>query len=204
MVECLINELSDRKYDLIIEGTLRTAQTPLNTCNLLKSKGYSVELSIMAVSKEVSWQGTIQRYEKMKLKGQTPRATPKESHDVVVNNIVQNLDELYKLHKFDNITLYNRNQERLYNMQDTPSVNPALILSNVVHGKNILKDKKTLSWDSFKQSDDVDDENIIENSYKIEGCTSINQKVNRPKSNEHNHDNNIYKDVDKPKKMTKL
>lgn len=206
MVERLINELSNRKYDLIIEGTLRTAQTPLNTCNLLKSKGYSVELSIMAVSKEVSWQGTIQRYEKMKLKGQTPRATPKESHDVVVNNIVQNLDELYKLNKFDNITLYNRNQECLYSMQDTSNVNPAPILSNIVHGKNILEEKKsnTLSWDSFNQADETHNENVVKNPYKVEGCTPVSQKVDRSTPNEVNHDNSISKDIDKPKKTTKL
>lgn len=206
MVECLIDKLSSKKYNLLIEGTLRTTGTPLNTYNLLKSKGYSVELSVMAVSKEVSWQGTINRFNEMQSMGLTPRATPKESHDVVVNNIVQNLDELYKLNKFDNITLYNRNQECLYSMQDTPNVNPAPILSNIVHGKNILEEKKsnTLSWDSFNQADETHNENVVKNPYKVEGCTPVSQKVDRSTPNEVKHDNSISKDIEKPKKTTKL
>ena len=34
MVECLIDKLSSKKYNLLIEGTLRTTGTPLNTYNI--------------------------------------------------------------------------------------------------------------------------------------------------------------------------
>ena len=37
VVERLISDLSDMKYNLIIEGTLRTADVPLNTCLLYTS-----------------------------------------------------------------------------------------------------------------------------------------------------------------------
>lgn len=36
MTEVLIKELSDKNYNLIIEGTLRTSEVPLNTAKLLK------------------------------------------------------------------------------------------------------------------------------------------------------------------------
>lgn len=52
VVEKLISDLSDMKYSLVIEGTLRTAEIPLNTCRMLKNKGYSVELHIISVKKK--------------------------------------------------------------------------------------------------------------------------------------------------------
>lgn len=39
MTEALIDKLSDNKYGLIIEGTLRTSEIPLKTKNLLEGKG---------------------------------------------------------------------------------------------------------------------------------------------------------------------
>ena len=61
VVEKLISDLSDMKYNLVIEGTLRTAEIPLNTCRMLKNKGYSVELHIISVKKEISYESTIYR-----------------------------------------------------------------------------------------------------------------------------------------------
>lgn len=61
-----------------------------------------------------------------------------------------------------------------------------------------------LSWDSFNQADETHNENVVKNPYKVEGCTPISQKVDRPTPNEVKHDNNISKDIDKPKKTTKL
>ena len=55
VTEQLISELSEEKYNLIIEGTLRTAETPINTCQMLKDKGYRVELHVIAVKKEISF-----------------------------------------------------------------------------------------------------------------------------------------------------
>lgn len=135
VVETLIDKLSEEKYNLIIEGTLRRAEVPINTCNMLKAKGYKTELSVMAVSAEVSWQGTLDRYNKMLEKGLTPRATPKESHDIVVENIAKNVGVIFKEKCFDNITLYNREKECLYDMKNTPDLNPSSILHKVVNEK---------------------------------------------------------------------
>ena len=51
MVSSLINRLSSEKYNLIIEGTCRNVNVPLNTCNELKQKGYHVELAVMCTDK---------------------------------------------------------------------------------------------------------------------------------------------------------
>lgn len=54
----------------------------------------------------------------MKQIGTIPRSTPKEHHDLVVNNIIENLDYIYKLKIFDNIEIYNRENENLYNYKN--------------------------------------------------------------------------------------
>lgn len=77
VTERLIDELSGEKNNLIIEGTLRTSAVPLKTAELLKSKGYQVELAVLAVPPILSYVGTIERYEKMKEIGTTPRMTTK-------------------------------------------------------------------------------------------------------------------------------
>ena len=49
MVEAIVDALSIMGYNLIIEGTLRTSEVPLKTARLLRDRGYSVSLALMAV-----------------------------------------------------------------------------------------------------------------------------------------------------------
>lgn len=114
VTERLIDELSEKKYNLIIEGTLRTAEVPLKTCLNLKQKGYSVELNIIAVKKAISYESTLLRYEVALSEGDTPRATAKAHHDMVADAIVDNLDAIEKAGAFDAIKLFNRNGDCLY------------------------------------------------------------------------------------------
>ena len=52
MVESLVTELSHLGYNLLIEGTLRTIDVPKETAQHLKSKGYEVQLVIIATKPE--------------------------------------------------------------------------------------------------------------------------------------------------------
>jgi len=128
VVERLISDLSDRKYNLSIEGTLRTTEAPLKTCQLLKEKGYNVQLFVMAVNKELSWQGTINRYKEMESLGMIPRATSMENHDYTVKVLPENLYEIFKSGKFDRITLYDRALNCLYDSKITPDLSPKSII----------------------------------------------------------------------------
>lgn len=136
VTERLIDELSREKYNLIIEGTLRTSAVPLMTAELLKSRGYNVELAVMAVPPILSYVGTIERYERMKEIGTTPRMTTKMQHDNTVNSIVNSIRDVYATGVFDDILLYNRKSECLYCRKNTPEVNPGDILVRE-HGRNI-------------------------------------------------------------------
>ena len=142
MTEGLIERLSDKGYNLIVEGTLRTTDAPQRTCELLKSKGYTVELSVMAVDKAVSWQGTINRYEAMKREGKVPRATPKEHHDLVVSQIPRNIGKLYDLNIFDRISMYDRTGACLYDSK-VHDFNPLNLMKYIVNGEKYEVDSKT-------------------------------------------------------------
>ena len=136
VVERLISDLSDGKFNLSIEGTLRTAEVPLKTCRILKEKGYIVELSVMAVSKELSWQGTISRYKEMESLGMIPRTTSRENHDYIVKVIPENLHEIFRSGEFHRITLYDRALNCLYDSKITPDLSPQAIILAALQEKD--------------------------------------------------------------------
>lgn len=114
MVEELVDQLSRLKYNLVVEGTLRTADVPLGTAQLLRERGYGVSLALMAVKPEISLLSCQLRYEEMRIAGTTPRATDPEHHRRIVDQIVSNLSVLEGSGAFDGIELYGRSAARLY------------------------------------------------------------------------------------------
>ncbi len=114
MTEALIDALSSAKYNLIIEGTLRTSKVPMRTAELLCSRGYSVSLALMAVKPEISLVSCKLRFEQMRLAGTTPRATDPAHHNKIVRDIVDNLAVLESSGLFDQVFLYDRAGACLY------------------------------------------------------------------------------------------
>ncbi len=131
MTEVLIEELSQKSLNLIIEGTLRTVQVPEKTRTILEGKGYEVELDVLVIKPEISYLRTLKRYAEMKEAGTVPRMTSKEHHDLVVRGLVQNLSYLYAHHSFKEIRLFKEEKEQMkqiYSLREKPDVNPAGIL----------------------------------------------------------------------------
>lgn len=139
VVDLLIEELSNEKYNLIIESSLNTPYSALENGTKLPPKGYKVELQIMATPKQISWQGTIDRYNNVLKKGGIPRAVSKGFHDLVVNNICSSLAIVKESGLMNNILIYNRNEECLYDMKKDTTVNPCLLLSNIINGDSSEK-----------------------------------------------------------------
>ena len=116
MVEAVIDKLSSLKYNLIIEGTLRSAAVPINTAILLKSKGYTVNFCLIATKPELSYLTTQLRYlEMMIVDPLQARATPKDHHDGIVKSLVSNCNELEQSGLFESIQVYKRDLEQVYN-----------------------------------------------------------------------------------------
>ena len=89
------------------------------TVTKLQNRGYEANLYVMAVPRIESYLGTLARYEdQFSLSPRTARATTKEAHDVVVRQLPDNLDFLYKQRLFKEIRLYNRKGNKLYSSLD--------------------------------------------------------------------------------------
>lgn len=114
MTEALIDALSHIGYNLIIEGTLRTADVPMKTAALLRERGYAVSLALMAVKPEISLVSCQLRYEKMRIAGTTPRATDPAHHNKIIQQIVDNLAILEASGLFDSTYLYTRRRDCIF------------------------------------------------------------------------------------------
>lgn len=179
VTERLIEVLSDKKYNLCIEGTLRTTTVPINTCNLLKSKGYNVELDIMATKEKISYLSTQLRYYNFLSKGMIARATPKEHHDMVVKSICTNLNEIYNKKVFDDIKIFNRELEVIF---DNKNKNlPGDFLSEFyksTYSKNEIESLNNIIY-KLNQYTDLDYSKYLKNSPENEYAPKKNSLLNR-------------------------
>ena len=113
-IERLIKDLSDEGYNLVIEGTLRSPQVTINTCQTLKDKGYQTDLYIVAIDAVTSWNYTINRAELLKEMGDTPRLVPIDKYNYIVNNLVNSVDQIDSAGCFDSIHIVDRNSKIIY------------------------------------------------------------------------------------------
>jgi len=146
MVEYLLKEARKEKWNVILEGTLRKAELPIREAKDFKENGYSVELYVVAVKPEKSYLATLQRYEEMIVRCRIPRMTPKEHHDLVVNNIGNNLEIIYNSKAFDNIKLFDRENNLLYNYRENLDISPKNILE-----KEFYREWKIEEIKNFKE-----------------------------------------------------
>lgn len=131
VTERLIHALSDLHVNLVIEGTGRTVDVPKRTAELLVSKGYTVELAVIAVRPIVSLTSTLLRFYQMNERGTLPRATTMSAHDCVVDALPDNLDILCKLPCISRLTIWDRELSQLYDSQSV--LMPSSVLAAYWH-----------------------------------------------------------------------
>lgn len=125
MTERVIEKALREGYNISVEGTFRTTETPMRTLEKLREHGYETAVYIQTAPLEVSWQSTLERYHAMELLGETPRATPKEHHDLVVKLLPQNADAVFLSGKADVFKVYSREGlifDSRVQFQEMPSV----------------------------------------------------------------------------------
>ena len=123
----------EENFNMIIESPMKNSRTAFWVHDTLTPLGYTVEAHIMATPKEVSWQGTIDRFNEQLEKGEIPRYVPKEFHDMCAENITSALSEVYESGRMASIYIFNRQGEILYDKSITPSINPSSIVDGVVN-----------------------------------------------------------------------
>lgn len=141
-VEQLIDELSKEQYNLIIEGTLRDINIPKETAHMLNQRNYIVELYVVATDKELSWQSTINRGDKMKEGGEIPRYVDKAHHDQIVERLPETVGILAMDDLFFNVTVMNRAQEILYDKNQSPDINPVEVMEKSLEGEPVMSLKE--------------------------------------------------------------
>ena len=152
MVEALVDGLSRMKYNLIIEGTLRTAEAPTKTATLLRERGYGVSLALMAVKPDISLISCQIRYHEMRIAGTVPRAVDPKHHMTIVENIVSNLEMLENSGLFDSIALYDRAKTQLFPRNpETRKASEAL--HEILYGPWSSEEKLHYEWLKHRLND---------------------------------------------------
>lgn len=113
-IERLIGDLSDQGYNLIIEGTLRDPNVPINTCRTLVGKGYTADMYVIAVDARLSWQSTLGRANILFDLGCAPRLVPIDKYNLIVNNLPDNLQKIDDSGYFHSIHVIDRDYNVLY------------------------------------------------------------------------------------------
>ena len=113
-VERLIDDLSNEGYNLIIEGTLRNPDVPINTCRTLTEKGYTADMYVIAVDATVSWKSTISRAKILLDLGNAPRLVPIDKYDQIVNALPDNIRKIESCGYFHSFHVIDRDYNTLY------------------------------------------------------------------------------------------
>lgn len=120
ITEKLIAELLKEKYNLAIEGTLRTTEVPVNTCEALKKSGYKVSLIVVACDACHSWESANMRAKEMVKHHQKPRLVPMDKYEYIINHITDNLRSIREKNCFDGISLVSRTGNLLNTEKEAP------------------------------------------------------------------------------------
>ena len=174
-VENMIDACSLKKYNLIIEGTGRTFDVPYKTASLLKQRGYSIILSVMAVKPVYSKISALMRSYDMAKDGTLPRKTMFSTHDRIIEKLPLNLDRLNETGLFDTVEILTRDFKDILK-EGNRLLTPGIILKRYwdeplssEEKADILKDiallRKLESEFHLNQSDLI---NSIENEITVE------------------------------------
>ena len=117
VVDQLKDDYSNKKFNIVIEGTMRTSEVPLNTIKAFKNKGYKAEAYVVASNYYASRKGCLLRMEKEILYTGLGRAVPIDLHDEAYKNIPQTLQKLFGSQELENITVLARDGTVLAQMR---------------------------------------------------------------------------------------
>ncbi len=113
VVNHLKDDIIQRDLNVMIEGTMRTLNVPLNTINEFKEHGYKVEAFVIAVNHIASRASCIERYENDLALSGAGRSVNVSAHDNTYQSIPETLKGLVDSQQLDNLTIMSRRGETI-------------------------------------------------------------------------------------------
>ena len=104
----LIDDVSQEKYNLLLETTLRNPQTVTDTVERLSCAGYDIQIKAFVVSYDKSLVGSYHRYECMKAESGAGRFVHDNALKAAYNGMPETLRALQIQNKCSSIHLYTR------------------------------------------------------------------------------------------------
>lgn len=163
--EYLLEKAMHCRFNLVIEGTFRTATTPIKTLQKLKENGYETYAYILLTSKNISWNSCIERYEKAIT---FKRYTSKDHHDLVVSQISKNINEVLQSKQADKLKIFVRDfeNELLDFFSDDKDIYDFNLINEILYCTNqnelnraIRKQNKILNFAPKLKTDEFDNSN---------------------------------------------
>ena len=118
VAENLLKRAIDERFDLIIEGTFRTTETPIKTLRKLKEAFYRTEVRIKCCPFSKSWGNCLERHKLgQKLYPGIGRYTSQYHHDLVVSNLPNNADVVLRSGYVDRMLVFGECNDILYDSE---------------------------------------------------------------------------------------
>ena len=117
-VERAIREAAEKKYNVVVETTLRQPEKVRQTLAAFKQHGFAVELRVLVVDKAYSNLGIYQRFaHALSIKNAVPRFTPQRFHESTLQQMPLSIEVAASV--TDKITYLNRENTVLYDTQQS-------------------------------------------------------------------------------------
>lgn len=104
----------EQKFNVLIEGTLKTPENAAAKLAEYREAGYFVEARVIAVHERTSWQGVVGRYEQQKEDAGVGKMTPKPVHDAAVAGVLASVEKIETEKLADRVRIDRRGAEQIY------------------------------------------------------------------------------------------
>lgn len=120
-IQMCVDHAREQGYSILIEGTWRNAQVPLQAARAAAKDGRRVDAVVVAVQPEVSRLGTMERYYRDVLAGDDARWTPPAAHDAAVASLPGTVEAVAMSGDVASLSVVNRQGATLFHSDRPPS-----------------------------------------------------------------------------------
>lgn len=120
-IQMCVDHARAQGYSMLIEGTWRNAQVPLEAARAARKDGRRIDAVVVAVQPEVSRLGTMERYYRDVLAGTDARWTPPAAHDAAVASLPGTVESVAMSVDVDSIRVVTRDASTLFHSDRPPS-----------------------------------------------------------------------------------